>query len=339
LTSAELPSVPVWVLDDPRAVGAEQILAIADRLGVPYRRLPMSWTWLAMLAPLARRGSLLGLVESGRGAEEPSWLQGNAPVAALTVERSPALVLSAGLRAGSVALWLKERYGCGIVQYERPTLRTGNFDLLVLPKGQRAPAGVPIMTIVGPINRVSPLALYSGEEAWRERLAHLPHPRTALFVGGPARGSEMPPALAHDLGRRVGRLVAAARGSVMAITDRRTGAEATDALAAGLGPAFSVIHRFGDPGEDPSIGYLALADAIIVTSDLVERVGDACVTSAPVFIALPELASTSERKVLRRLLAADHARPLGGDLAAWTRTPLDEAGRVAVALRQRFALE
>ena len=155
--NAELPSVPVWVLDDPRAAGADQILAIADRLGVAYRRVPMSWTWLAMLAPLARRGSLLGLVESGRGAEEPSWLQGNAPVAALTVERSPALVLSAGLRAASVALWLKERYGCGIVQCERPTLRIGNFDLLVLPKGQRGPAGVPTMTIVGSINRVSPL--------------------------------------------------------------------------------------------------------------------------------------------------------------------------------------
>jgi len=100
-----------------------------------------------------------------------------------------------------------------------------------------------------------------------------------------------------------------------------------------------VIHRFDDPDQDPSIGHLGLADVIVATADLVGTIADACVTSAPVFVALPELAGSAERKILRRLLSAGQVRPLGGDVAPWNRTPLDEAGRVAVALRQRFALE
>jgi hypothetical protein len=109
--NVDKPTVPVWLLDDPRAVAADQVLAIAERLGVAYRRLPMSWTWLSFLAPLGRRGSLLGLVESGRGADEPAWLDSSNSLATLSVEQSPLLVLSAGLRAAAVALWLKEHYG------------------------------------------------------------------------------------------------------------------------------------------------------------------------------------------------------------------------------------
>ena len=65
---APLHPARVWVLDDPRVGTANQALGIAERLGVPFRRIPMSWNpWTAHLAGLVPGGSLAGLRQPTRG--------------------------------------------------------------------------------------------------------------------------------------------------------------------------------------------------------------------------------------------------------------------------------
>ena len=41
--AAQVPQARVWVLDDPRTGTANQAIGIAERLGVPFRRVPMMW--------------------------------------------------------------------------------------------------------------------------------------------------------------------------------------------------------------------------------------------------------------------------------------------------------
>jgi mitochondrial fission protein ELM1 len=149
----------------------------------------------------------------------------------------------------------------------------------------------------------------------------------------------MPPALAHTLGRQVGKLAAALGGSVLATTSRRTGAEATEALGAGLGRSLHLLYRWGEPGANPYLGYLATADAIVVTSDSIAMISEACATAAPVFVALPELAGIRHRRLIAALVKAGQVRPLGRDLTGWKREPLDEAARVAREVLRRFPLE
>jgi mitochondrial fission protein ELM1 len=210
------------------------------------------------------------------------------------------------------------------------------FDLLVIPAHDRPAAAPNVLPILGAAHRVSPLALAQAELAWRERLAHLPHPRVALALGGKIRGMGMPPSLAHDLGRSVAQLVIGLRGSVMATTSRRTGEEATDALAAGLGPAMHVLYRWGEPGENPYMGFLAAADAVVVTADSVSMISEACATKAPVYVALPELAGSRHKLFIESLVQAGQVRPFVHSLSPWPRTPLDESGRVAEEIRRRF---
>jgi mitochondrial fission protein ELM1 len=149
----------------------------------------------------------------------------------------------------------------------------------------------------------------------------------------------MPPSLAHDLGRRVARLAAARGGSVLATTSRRTGAEATEALAAGLAPSLNLMYRWGEPGENPYRGYLGSADAIIATADSVSMLSEACTTDAPVYAALPEMAGRRHRRMLASLVAAGQIRMFGNAVAVWQRPKLDEAGRVATEIRRRFSIE
>ncbi len=323
----------VWVLDDPRAGTAAQAIGIAERLGVPFRRIPLGWNWMAHVAGLARWGSLLGVAAPARSASGLLTVPG---------EPGPDLVISSGSRSAAVALWLKRRYGSRIVHCMRPGFgavgRYPQFDLLVIPQHDRPPEADNVLQVLGAPHRLSPLILGQAASAWRERLSHLPHPRVALLVGGPVRSTDLVPALAHRLGAAVSVLTAERGGAVLATTSRRTGAEATDALAAGLAHGLHVLYRWGEPGENPYHGFLASADAIVVTADSVSMISEACATTAPVFVALPELAGARHRRLIATLHRAGHIRLFDDDLPAWPRVRLDEADRVAAEIRRRFAL-
>ena len=356
------PQARVWVLDDPRTGTANQAIGIAERLGVPFRRVPLMWNkWTAHIAGLVPGGSLAGLrqpsrriaatlarstagisLPNQRGGAEGGGV-GLRGVGAEDAPTRPDLVISAGRRSGAVALWMKTQFGCRIVHCMSPGLgglwRHGLFDLLVIPEHDRPAPAPNVFAVLGAPHRVSPLVLRQARAAWQERLVHLPRPRVALLVGGPVRGSDMPPAMAHALGQQVARLVVARGGAVLATTSRRTGREATEALSAGLSPALHIIYRWGEPGENPYHGFLASADAIVVTGDSISMISEACASQAAVYIATPELAGPRHRRFAETLYQAGHARPLGTSIARWPRPPLDEAGRVADEIRRRFAVD
>jgi hypothetical protein len=347
---------PVWVLDDFRSGGASAALGIAERLGVPFRRIPLTWNWMASVTALSRRGTLIGLAPpTGRGPEEraPSFTPAVSLLAPPPGGEGPKLVISAGTRAASVALWLKSRFACHVVHCAGPApllaplltpfgvlRRPETFDMLVVPAEAR-PTGPQdgLFPVLGAPHRVSPLALHQAGNAWAERLGHLPRPHVVLLVGGPVRGTDMPPAQAHALARKVGRLTLRLGGSVLASTSRRTGAEASDALAAGLSRTMHLLYRWGEPGENPYLGFLAGADAIVVTADSTTMLGEACATEAAVLVALPELAGLRQRRLVAALAQAGQVRPLRDDLSPWPRARLDEAGRVAAEIHRRFALD
>ena len=56
------------------------------------------------------------------------------------------------------------------------------------------------------------------------------------------------------------------------------------------------------------MGFLATADAIVVTADSVSMISEACATQAPVFVALPELAGPRHRAMVESLVQAGQVR-------------------------------
>jgi mitochondrial fission protein ELM1 len=304
-------NAPVWVLADPRAGTAAQALGIAERLGEPFRTVPLGWGPLARL-PLPF-GTLAGLDAGARGAFVPPW---------------PRLAISAGRRSGPLALWLGRR-GVRTVHCMRCAGAAG-LDLQVVGRHD-APGKAPnLFPILGAAHRISPERLAAARDAWAE-LGALPSPRVALLVGGPVRAEGMDAAAASALGARV----AGFAGSVMATASRRTGAPATEALAAALARLPHRLHRWGGDAPNPLLGFMAWADALVVTGDSVSMLSEALITAAPIFIAPIGGEGRRHLALHESLYVAGQARPLADAPAPFARAPMDETARIAAEIRAR----
>lgn len=305
---------PVWVLADPRAGTAAQALGIAEALGLPFRTLPLAWSrWAGLPLPFP---TLAGLAPAARAGFVPPW---------------PRLVISAGRRAAPAALWLGAR-GVRTVHCMRPGFGAGRFGLLVLGRHDQPAEAPNTLPILGATHRMSPALLAAARAEWAA-LAGLPAPRVALLVGGPVRAKNGAAGLDPALAAAVARRARALGASVLATTSRRTGDAASVAIAETLAGVPHRLFRWGDAGPNPYAGFLAWADAVVVTGDSVSMLSEALATPAPVFIA--ELPAGSRQRVLwESLYAAGEARPLGA--AAFARAARDETARVAAEVRRRF---
>ncbi|WP_431284273.1 mitochondrial fission ELM1 family protein [Humitalea sp. 24SJ18S-53] len=301
----------VWVLADPRAGTAAQALGLAERLGRPFRVLPLEWGPLAAL-PMPWP-SLAGLTPAARALMVPPW---------------PRLVISAGRRSAPVALWLGAR-GAKTVHAMRPGFGARSLDLMVVGQHDAVQPAENVFPILGAMHRMSPDRLATARQDWAV-LGDLPGPRIGLLLGGPVRGVGMAPGAAAALATQA----VAMGGSVLASTSRRTGDAAARAVADSLAPHPHRLFAWGDPGANPYAGILAWADAIIVSGDSVSMISEALATSAAIFIA-PTGDAPRHARLAESLFAAGQARPLVTGSPAVPRQPLDETGRVAAELTRR----
>ncbi|MEO3474044.1 mitochondrial fission ELM1 family protein [Roseomonas sp. CAU 1739] len=303
----------IWVLADPRAGTAAQAIGIAERLGRPFRTVPLDWGPMARLPLLwATRTGLTP--ESRRQIADP-W---------------PDIAISAGRRSAPVALWLAGQ-GVRTVHCMRPGFGEHRFDLLVVGRHDSPPAAPNILPILGATHRMSPARLAAARREWG-MFGELPGPRIALLLGGPPRGEGMAPGTAATIARQV----AGFAGSVVATGSRRTGRAAESAVAEELSGLPHHLHRWGDGGRNPYAGMLAWADAVVVTGDSVSMLSEALATTAPVFIADPGGLGARHHRLHDSVYAAGQARPLAEAPTPFARDPFDETGRVAFEIAERF---
>jgi mitochondrial fission protein ELM1 len=94
------------------------------------------------------------------------------------------------------------------------------------------------------------------------------------------------------------------------------------------------VFRWGDTGENPYRGFLALADVIVVTGDSVSMCSEACATGKGVFIAAPaDITAPKHQRLHKELYDAGMARPFEGTYATWTHAPLNAAAEIAAAVQ------
>jgi mitochondrial fission protein ELM1 len=236
-------------------------------------------------------------------------------------------VLSAGRRAAPVALWLGKQ-GARTVHMMRPGFGAARFDLLVVGRHDDPAPAPNLLPILGAVHRMSPERLAAARADWAT-LGVLPGPRVAVLVGGAVRAEALDMATAAALVPAIRRHFPAA--TLMVTTSRRTGAAAAARIAADLAGTPHRLFRWGDGGANPYAGFLAWADAVVVTADSVSMLSEAAATGKPVLVA--GQAPGRHAALAQGLFDAGLAAPLDAAALPHPAAPLDESGRVAARIR------
>ena len=312
-----------WVLSDGKPGHQNPCLGLAEAMGLeptlkrlqprpPWSLLPPQ-LWLAPFLAVGPRSDPLA----------PPW---------------PDALIAAGRQtvALSIAIRRRSRGRTFTVQLLDPTVRPDRFDLVVAPQHDRL-SGPNVISTIGALNRVTPERLAAAGQLLAESVAHLPTPRVAVMVGGASKRHRMDAAVASDIGERLAVFARAAGAGLMVTPSRRTGRANEAALRARLDGTAAVI--WDGAGDNPYFGYLALADAIVVTSDSVAMTCEALATGKPVLIVDLPGGDAKFDRFHEGLRSAGYTRPFTGELERWDYPPLRETARVAEEVRRRMALD
>jgi len=310
----------VWAVHDGKIGMANQVLGLAEAVGypviekamavrAPWRHLAPS-LWLHPMAALKPESARL----------EPPW---------------PDLLIACGRAVTALALAVKRasRGRTLWVQVQDPRFARRHVDLMVVP--QHDPArGENVLLTVGAVHRVRPASLDAGRTRFEALFASLRRPLVGVLIGGSNRVYRLTPAIAASLGQQLAAL--AAQGFGIAITpSRRTGDAALKAL---VEPLRGVPHYiWNGSGENPYLGLLAHADALVVTGDSVNMVSEAASTGKPVHLVALEGGSAKFQRFHELFLRTGIARTFTGEIERWSYPPPDDTERAAAEIRRRIS--
>ncbi|WNJ98657.1 mitochondrial fission ELM1 family protein [Thalassospiraceae bacterium LMO-JJ14] len=321
----------IWVLLDDRAGNRAQALGVAERLagqsGKPFRSIEIRYAMMARLPNVVLGASISGLDAQSRALLHAPW---------------PKLVIAAGRRTAPVARWIKRQSdgAAKLVQIMDPGSADPDFDLICRPAHDKGvQTGANTLNISAAPHRMSGEMLDRARAQWHAQVDDLPRPRIALLIGGATRRRAFTPAMARMLCTAASDAAAALGGSLMVTTSRRTG-DAISAVQQSLQGPHRLYH-WDQGGENPYPGYLAMADAVIVTGESVSMCSEAVATSKPVYIyAPPGLITEKHARLHENLCRGGHARMFDGRLSLdWSPAPLDSATEIAAAIYARGLLE
>lgn len=313
----------IWVLADPAPGHAGQALGVAEALGEPFAVKTLAYTKAAALPNVLRGASRMGLTAECKRQLAAPW---------------PDLVIGAGRRTAPIARWIKRQAPkARLVQILHPGLAgLAEFDLVAVPRHDCAHPTPNMLVTTGVAHRVTPAKLAEAAAQWAPGLRHLKRPFLAVLVGGTTRRRAFDAKMAADLAARLAAMKLRLGGSLLVTLSRRTPPEVKAALEALL-PKPRLIHDPREGGDNPYFGFLALADAVVVTGDSVSMLCEAAASPAPVYLFAPENWVTPKHARLHdELIAEGYVQRFDGRTVAGRHPPLNAALAIAQAIRDRF---
>lgn len=313
----------VWALVDDRVGHTGQVLGVIGKLGLPYQLKRLEYNLLGRsLPPRLQGASLIGLDKKRAAPIAAPW---------------PKLVIAAGRRTLPTLRYIKRQSPSTVTIYLMWPGRTRGIDLIAAPEHDNPTQAPNVIRTLAPLHAVTSETLASARQAWNAQFSHLPRPWITLCLGGNTKHGEFTPNDWRTVISAAQQL--AAHGSLLVTTSRRTPADAVK-LVETLVSGPHLLHRWDVDKDNPYLGMLGAADAIVVTGDSLSMCAEACVTGKPVYIYAPEkIIPPKHKKLHAALYARNMARPLeDANQHAWSPTAgLDEAAAVAREIRVRFA--
>ena len=264
--------ISLWLLLGERLGDNAQIRALAGHIGIPYEEKYLRFNWFYHVPNFIKGPSLLTLSREGSSPLSKPW---------------PDVVIMCGRKSVPVALWIKKKSGgrTKIIALGRPRAPIALFDLVVTTPQYRLPRSENVIELLAPLSGIEKEDLSHGRRMMESELGDLPRPLIAVLAGGDTSTSQFDPVAADRLGRLASTYARSRGGSLLVSTSPRTNPRAASALIDAI-TVTSKIHRWTPDKAQPNpyIGFLALADEVIVTCDSASMMSDACTAQKPVLL-------------------------------------------------------
>lgn len=258
-----------------------------------------------------------------------------APLLAVGLRKPPeGLLFTAGGTAAAVGAALRQR-GNRVVQVQHPRMNIARFDLVVANRHDELTGPNVIVTRTA-LHRATQARLAEARAQWLPRFAHLPRPLVAVLVGGSNGRFRLEAGEGARLAGQLAQMMRQDRVGLAVTPSRRTAAAVRDSLHRTLTPLGALVWDM--TGDNPYFGMLALADAIVVTSDSVSMISEAVATSAPVMIATLPGQSRRIGVFTRGLIDDGRVRPYQGRMDLWPVAPLDDTAAAGAEMVRRLGL-
>ncbi len=308
-----------WIVTDGKAGDENQCVGIAETLGLAYEirrvpaRGPFGWTapWGPIdprQGPYRRSGALAGpypdiLIASGRRA---------VPYLRAMRRAAPGRTFTA---------FLKD-----------PRTGHDSADFIWVPDYDDLRGPNVFTTLTAP-HLVTAGRIGAARARPDPRLTALEGPRVAVLIGGDSRHLSY---RTLDMVRLVDDLRRLAGGCRLMVTvSRRTPDPLRDAIRKLVAETGGFL--WDGTGDNPYVAMLALADAVVVTSDSANMVSEAVSTGAPVLLFDLPNTYIRHRRMFAGLAMAGALRPFTGRLEALAYKPIDATPVIAAALARSYA--
>lgn len=309
-----------WIITDEGKTGTEhQCVGLAEAMGlVPIlKRIGLRMPW-RFISPYVTLGAKYAFT----GAEiAPPW---------------PDILIASGRKSVLASLYIKKA-SCGrtfTVQVQDPRVNTEKFDVVISPQHDELSGGN-IITTIGSLHKITKEKTQKAAEEFVWLKERLGKPLIAVIIGGKSKSYKFDADTAVELSKQLIKLKDDSGAGLMITASRRTGPEAEKILREKLAELPRVFFWDGVP-PNPLMAFLGLADFIIVTSDSVSMVSEACSTGKPVFVVELEGGSEKFKQFHNALYKKGLARPFAGKLESWQPPTINEMASVAEEVNQRF---
>ncbi|MGB0718957.1 MAG: mitochondrial fission ELM1 family protein [Bdellovibrionales bacterium] len=302
-----------WVVSEGMAGTENQCIAVAEALGVAFDEIKR----IALRQPWKSLSPYIGLeqVWSFSPALSAPW---------------PDLVIAAGRKSIAASRYIKRRHPATFtVQIQDPRVDPAQFDLVAVPHHDPTRGKNVVVTDASP-NRITAEKLAAARSEFPQ-FEMIKPPRVAVLIGGTSKAYRMD----TDIMRGLAQALAGLDAGLMVTPSRRTGAENEGILQAALPPD---AYIWDGDGSNPYFGMLAWADTILVTADSASMLSDACSTGKPVYMIPLKGGHPRIDKLHAHLQNLGALRVWDGRLDAFSYAPLNDAAKVANAIRDTLEL-
>ena len=257
----------IWALLGARRGGNNQVIALAEALGLPYETKTLIYNDWRRLYPRVLGTSLRSLAPESRP---------------LIAGEPPDVTLSIGHRSVPVVRAIKARSNgrTRAIHLGNPRASPRHFDLVITTPQYPVPDAPNVVRL--PLALGRPSQTPPKTEKTARFFDALTHPRRLLLLGGPTRYWTITAnTVAHAIAA-LRRQAEADGGSLAVVGSPRTPKQALRAALRAIGGARAPMAVVPIEGPPSYAELLAAADEIFVTSDSVSMMSEALRTGKPV---------------------------------------------------------